>query len=124
MDYETFIKLTVALKRFINDNKKNMKNPLWVHKHIGIKYKRATKVSACYCSIKHGYTTLDRVVLMIICCKYNDDVIYTNCIGSKQPLKYMEGYPTNYLDYAAKALVLEKFMTENLYGIQKRFLRP
>ena len=119
MDYETFTKLTVALKKFINDNKKNMKNPLWIHEHLGIKYKQATKVYACYCGIKHGYMTLDRVVLMIICCRYNDDTIYTNCMGFKQPLKYMEGYPTNHLDYATKAKILEKFMTEKLYGIQK-----
>ena len=124
MDYETFTKLTVALKKFIDDNKKNMKNPIWVHKHLGIKYKQATKICTSYGGIKHGCITLDRLVLTIICCRYNDDTIYTNCMGYKQPLKYMEGYPTNYLDYAAKAKVLEKFMTENLYGIQKRFLRP
>lgn len=91
MNYNTFLKLTVALKKYIVEHPNHMCSAMRIERHLlpGVSHENVSYVMHRYKSYAKGRYSLDKLIISIILCKYGINETFENYMGCVTKPKYM-----------------------------------
>ena len=110
MNYEKFLNLVSALKRYIITNNSVMNSPKRIQSCLlgNKEYKEVQQVTNNYRMYLKGRYDLNKLVLLIIILKYGEDELFENSRQEVTRIRYME-HIHNSLSSKVEALL--KFMS-------------
>ena len=111
INYETFLKLVGCLKQYVGNHNSIMCSPYRIQKHLlpGICYQDAQMITQHYRLCLKDRYSLDRLVLMIILCRYDIYVLFEN--SKSEVIRTKDLIPIEQWHSIPKCIIaLEKFM--------------
>ncbi len=91
MNYNTFLKVSAGLKKYIIEHNSIMCSPTEIQQHLlpQTSWEDAQQVTRNYRLFLKGRHSLDRLVILIILFKYGMDETFENWAGAVTKPKYM-----------------------------------
>lgn len=113
MTYDTFLRIVIKLKEYIQNHNSIMCSPTKIQKHLipGLSFYEAQNITQHYRLCIKGRYTLDRLVILIILYKYTTNIILENCAEEKVKLHSLLK-PCDWYKPNKCVTIVEEFMSK------------